>query len=315
MKGLYSFANLGGAELGFFRIGGVGLANCLFPWARCVLASQKFGLHRIASTWPQLCHRQWIRWDRDKRTYVGLIDERTTAIGGARKLAVLARQPRVAERDFLADPESFHRGLVLFRGIDGYFSSMLEDHAHIKAVLIGATTPKHRPPADTDTSRSICIHVRYGDATDPDSEKARTRTSHHHLRQRIGWFIHALSECRRRLGQCMPALVFSDASDDELRPLLALPAVRRVFFGSAIADLLAMSTAPLLIASGSTFSLWAAYLGRMPVLWPSRQRHQRLHGDRVEYEPEIEFEPVPDGFASLIRRHLGDRQPVGATLA
>jgi hypothetical protein len=313
MKGLYSFANLGGTELGLFRLHGVGLANCLFPWARCVLASQEFRLRRIASTWPQLCHRQWIRWDRDKRTYVGLMDERNAAIGGPRKLALLARQPRIAERDFLADPESFHRGVIFFRGIDGYFSSMLEDHARVRAALIGATRPQHRPP--TDTPRSICIHVRYGDATDPDSEKARMRTSHHHLRQRIGWFIHALNECRRQLGPSTPALVFSDASDQELRPLLALPGVRRVFFGSAIADLLALSTASLLIASGSTFSLWAAYLGRMPVLWPSRQRHQRLHGDQVEYEPEIEFGPLPDSFASLIRRRLRDPQSVGAALA
>ena len=94
--------------------------------------------------------------------------------------------------------------------------------------------------------------------------------------------------------------MFSDASDEELRPLLGRPNVQRAFFGSSVADLLAMSTASVLIASGSTFSMWAAYLGRMPVIWPKDQRRQRLHGDAWEYEVELGYEPIPDIVASLI---------------
>lgn len=297
---LYCFATLGGEELGFIRLRGVGLANCLFPWARCVLASERFGLKRIASTWPQICHRQWMRRDLDKRCYIGLMDDRRGAISGVKKIALLATRWRITENKFLSAPQAFHQGIVLFEGIDGYFASMLADHAFLRKRLIDATRPKYRPPGPLD---AICIHVRYGDATPPDSPRAKTLSTHFHLRQRMSWFVHALSECRRHLGQDAPALVFSDATDGELRPLLALPGVRRVFFGSAISDLLAMSSARVLIASGSTFSMWAAYLGRMPVIWPPSQRRQRLHGPNWEYETELGQDRLPEPVASLISAH------------
>ena len=142
MSGLYSYAHLGGIDCGLVRLRGVGLANCLFPWARCVLASGRLGLNRIASTWPQFCHRQWMSWDRDKRCYLGLMDENNAAIHGARKLTLLATQPRIAACDFLADPEAFHRGVVLFGGIDGYFASMLDDYELVRKLLVGTIRPK-----------------------------------------------------------------------------------------------------------------------------------------------------------------------------
>jgi hypothetical protein len=297
MSSLYSYAHLGGIECGLFRLRGVGLANCLFPWARCVLASERFGLNRIASTWPQFCHRQWIRWDRDKRCYLGLMDERQSAIHGGRKLALLATQPRIPERDFLVDSEAFHRGMVLFSGIDGYFESMLDDHELVRKLLLGAIRPKHRFVGGTAAPRSIGIHVRYGDFLHPDDIQPGAPR---HIRQGMSWFLHALDQCRSHMGTATPAFVFSDACDEELRPLLGRPNVKRAFFGSSIADLLAMSTASVLIASGSTFSMWAAYLGRMPVIWPKNQRRQRLHGDAWEYEFELAYEQIPDTVAALI---------------
>jgi len=294
----YSFANLGGIECGLLRLRGVGLANCLFPWARCLLVSGRFGLRRVASTWPQFCHRQWIRRDRDKRCYIGLMNERSAAIHGVRKLILLIAQPHITEHEFLARPESFHRGMVVFDGIDRYFEPMLHEHGLIRTSLLKLTREKHRPNASV-TSCSICIHVRYGDFLEPGNAC---------VPQPMNWFLHALQQCRKQLGRETPALVFSDATDEQLRPLLALPHVRRVFFGSSIADLLAMATAPMLIASGSTFSMWAAYLGRMPVIWPQDQRRQALHGADWQYEIELGYEPLPEQVAGLLRRRFSERR-------
>jgi hypothetical protein len=57
-------------------------------------------------------------------------------------------------------------------------------------------------------------------------------------------------------------------------------------FGSAIADLWALSNANVLVASGSTFSMWASYLGRMPVIWHPGQLSCPLYGGAV-FEQEI----------------------------
>jgi hypothetical protein len=304
---LYSFAKLGGVECGVFRLRGVGLANCLFPWARCAIASRQFGLKRVASTWPQLCHRQWLRLDRDKRCYIGLIDESHHALTGYPKLAVLATEPRITEVEFLADPQRFESGVVVFSGIDSYFSSMLNDYAFVRSSLVSSTRPEHTDPLRAGLHDSICIHVRYGDFADPDRQQPEI----YHVRQRISWFIHVLNECQHHIGRETPALIFSDASDGELGPLLDLPHVRRAFFGNSIADLYAMSTARVLIASGSTLSMWAAYLGRMPVIWPQSQRRQRLHGSEWEYEAELGYDPLPERVASLIRSEHSRSVAVG----
>ena len=304
MSHLYSFASLGGIECGAFRLRGVGLANCLFPWARCAVASKRYGLERIASTWPQLCHRQWLRWDRDKRCYFGLFDEGDDVIRGPRKIGLLAAKPRINEHDFLADPAKYSDGVVVFSGIDGYFQDLLGEHEEVRRMLIAATKPGHKRALERDAAPEIFVHIRYGDAVPADTPKGRSLKIRYHLRQPMSWFIHVVNELRGQVGACVPVRVFSDASDAELGPLLALSEVTRMTFGSSIADLLALSTAKVLVASGSTFSMWASYLGRMPVIWPAGQRRQRLHGSAWEYEIELDHDPLPDVVAGLIRQRL-----------
>ncbi len=304
MNRLYSFASLGGIECGAFRLRGVGLANCLFPWARCGITSERYGLVRIASTWPQVCHRQWLRWDRDKRCYLRLFDERNVAIYGRRKLTLLATKRHIDEATFLVDPERHDNAVVVFSGIQGYFSAIMTEHDRVRELLINSIRPQHRFGLDKPHRPRVFLHVRYGDFASPEDDKAAAGNSQHHVRQPIGWFSHILGELRRVVGTCVPAVVFSDAADDELRPLLALPKVTRCSFGSSVADLLALSAADFLVASGSTFSMWAGYLGRMPTIWPTGQRRQELHGGQWEFESEVGMTNIPDEVIALARRRL-----------
>ena len=123
--------------------------------------------------------------------------------------------------------------------------------------------------------------------------------------------MRAVQELRKVMEPKVPVWVFSDAADDEIQPLLALPGVRRVFFRSAVADLLAMSTAKVLVASGSTFSMWAAFLGRMPVIWPPNSKRQNLHGSNWEYEIELDG-PLPYRVAELVKKSANEATPVFA---
>jgi hypothetical protein len=77
--------------------------------------------------------------------------------------------------------------------------------------------------------------------------------------------------------------VFSDGTDEELAALLALPAVQRRDYGSGLGDMLGLSRSKLLIASGSTFSMWGSYLGQVPTIWHPRKLLQHVlleHPDR-----------------------------------
>ena len=104
-----------------------------------------------------------------------------------------------------------------------------------------------------------------------------------------------------RAGRDVPAQVFSDGSDEELAGLLALPAVRRMDYGSGLGDMLGLSRSRLLIASGSTFSMWGSYLGQVPAIWHPRKLLQHV---LIEHpEREIEWAPggpLPDWVAQLI---------------
>ncbi len=308
---LYSFANLGGVECGLFRLRGVGLANCLFPWARCLVASRQHGLVRLASTWPQLCHRQWLRFDPDKRTYANLFDESAVALCGVTRLKLLATRRHIPEQEFLAKPDSPRNGMVVFSGIGNYFAELLEESAFLRASILECTRKEQIPSTDAP---GICVHVRYGDAIRVQLGKPAPDVPHWHLRQPIQWYVHAVHEIRGSIGQDAPVWVFSDASDQEIEPLLAIQGVRRVFFGSAIADLLAMSTAKVLVASGSTFSMWAAFLGQMPVIWPPKNRRQRLHGSSWEYEVELDG-PLPERVIELVRKQIGGAAPIPQNFA
>jgi|SRR5579863_2525270 len=301
---LYSFAHLGGIELGVIRVRGVGLANSLFPWARCLVASSKFGLTRIAATWPQLCHRQWMRWDRDKRCYTGLFDEKQGTVSGARKLLLLATARHINEHDFLRYPEEHRDGVVVFSGMDGYFADLLDDQCLIRDALLKATRRRHRVGPGQELSRAICVHVRLGDFIPSDGALSPFGDSSFNIRQPIHWFVGIVRSLRVAIDSGVRVAIFSDGDDEELRPLLELPNCDRVCCGSSLADLLALSTAGVLVASGSTFSMWAAYLGRMPVIWPKAQRRQKLHGANWEYESEIGAGPLPEGVLTLARKRL-----------
>ena len=105
-----------------------------------------------------------------------------------------------------------------------------------------------RPEALKD---SIAIHVRLGDYS-PE------------MRVDILWYVNLVKEILS-IKPSQQFLLFSDGSDEELRELLALPNVRRAFYGNAYADMYAISKCKWVIASDSTFSAWGAFMGERPI--------------------------------------------------
>lgn len=283
--------------MGLFRFRGLGLGNALFPWARCAVVSRTCGLRRLASTWPQIPH-DWIhRGKNDRRYYADLFDERRTALTGFSKIRARCYKS-IPEARFLRDPTAFSSGVVVFSGMKGCFSSFLHEHAFIRDLLIQSTRAPHR--AGLALPPSVSIHVRLGDFHVPSADAAATPFN---TRQPISWYVHALRQIRA-LAPDAPVHVFSDGEDRELSPLLAFPGVRRVTFGSSIADLLALSTAAVMIGSRSTFSMWGAWLGQMPAIWPRFAGFQAFHPQQPEYEVQLGYDALPEPTCALIRARL-----------
>ncbi len=271
-----------------FRVASLGLCNLLFPWARCLVACRKNGWRMISPVWWQMdVFRLWQR-SRDTRFYTGLLLTPSSAVTGFKRLCLLSRLRRFPE-----DEKSLNFNItdnsdliIEFTGNRDYFTSLLQEHDTVRNELLTLTREEHKSGLAFNFRKSISVHARLGDFSPGNGSDLFT--SQYNRRISLDWYVEAVGAIRCSVGQDWPVYIFSDGTDNELRPLLSMHGARRVTFGSALADLWALSQAHVLIASGSTFSMWAAYLGQIPSIWypgQSRSLCVRTPATQVEWIP------------------------------
>jgi Glycosyl transferase family 11 len=229
-------------------------------------------------------------------------------VSGKEKLRLLYFSERIPEQliDNRQQPQCSgpeKPTVITFRGTRDFFCSVRATPNIIGKELREMARPIHLPTGSRNLARAIGVHVRLGDFINrPDpmqSELGRANT-----KVPLQWYVKQLSKLREAVGSDLPAVISSDGTDGELAEILRLTNTRRLPKGSALADLLSLSTASFLIASGSTFSMWAAYLGDMPVVWPKGQMRQPLQSGGLEVDlwPD---ERLPVAFRD--RLHFGSR--------
>ena len=283
---VYAYPRLSKTDLLCVRIGGNGLGNLMFTWARCLAAAEHHGWRLIWPTWQSFKPKNWRVNPYDHRTYFDLFRPTDRYVTGWRKPAYLVRYPLVSEQAALADgapPGS----VVQFRGMEGKFAPFLADHDLVYRELLAMARPQHLAALSEPDPAPIAVHVRRGDFVRQPSYEDMVKVDNSLLP--LEWYIAALQAVRAAAGRELPAAVFSDGSDEELQALLALPAVRRVAYGSGLGDMLGLSRARLLIASGSTFSMWGSYLGQVPGIWHPGKLLQRV----LLNAPDKEIEWAP----------------------
>ncbi len=283
---VFAYPRLSKTDLLFVRIGGSGLGNLLFIWARCLSRSKREGWQPVWPTWQSFKPKNWRVNPYDHRTYGGLFQPTAVYISGWRKPLTLARHRWVKESDIGSAPPP-PGTVVEFRGMEGKFAPFLHDHALVHRELLRITRPQHLAGYEAIEAAPIGIHVRRGDFVQQDSYEKMLNIDNSLLP--LSWYVDALQAVRVRVGADVPACIISDGTDQDLAPLLILPNVIRVEFGSALADLLALSRSRLLIASGSTLGMWASYLGQMPTIWHPRKLLQNV----LLGEAGFEFEWAP----------------------
>ena len=266
---------LPGRDLGPIRWtrGAPGLGNLFFPWARCVVAAEDRRLPMLWPTWPQIALGPLKRME-PPRFYTDVFIRSDRYIGGSSKQEILRAAQSAPSR------------LVEFEGMEGLFEPILDRHELVRDRLLEIVNPRWipEPPAEP----VIAVHVRLGDFSKPKSAKdLDAKNGNVNFRMPIEWYMHAVRLLRTASGGRLKAKVYSDGPDSELAGLLSMKGVSRAPRQAPITDLLALSQASALVASGSTFSMWASYLGRMPVVWHPGQLRQRLYRDRPELEAEV----------------------------
>jgi hypothetical protein len=266
-----------------------GLANMLAAWVRCFLWCRDNDVQMLAPTWFKLRIGPYRRREPDKRRY----DRLFTSAGyvrGPQRLALLATARRFEEGTDL--PTSGARpAIVRFSGLGEFLKPAIGRSEEVAAELRRITRPEFLPPDRREPF--VAMHVRAGDFTSTD--EAKLRAGEFNMRLPLGWYVDAAAHLRGALPN-VAIRVFSDGSRAELAPILRVPGTELVTGGSAITDLLDMSAAACLVASGSTFSSWAAFLGQVPSIWfPGQFRGSLLDGgDRAVEATWEPGDPMPD---------------------
>lgn len=252
------------------RLSGSGLANCLFVFSRGIIVSSKYNLPIINPTWAQFNIGPYLRKEKDKRHYFNLFKK--TGISGIKKYFLLKMLPSVSE-EFMANHlknNPAKSGVIYVQGLKNFYEDLIDHHAFVKDTILDTINTTYLAPLNQEDFNCIGVHVRLGDYI-PE------------LRISILWYKAIIEKISSVNGNTTKVLLFSDGSEQDLEPLLKMPNVRRAFFGSSIADIIALSRCRVIVASDSTFSGWSSFLGQVPTIY------FRKHFGRVLKNPEYEF--------------------------
>lgn len=221
----------------------------------------------LAPVWFKLRIGPYLRKERDKRNYF-LLFTRGSAVGGFRRVVALLRSRAIDVHEAWPDRPVGFQGACVLRFHNALkdnekksFAQIVHHGSFLRHELLAMTKPKFHPVKVAEPF--IAIHVRMGDfqAATGGAGVQRGATN---TRLPIDWYGDRLTAIRRAMGDELDAVIFSDGSDAELASLLALPAVVRAPHQQSVTDLLQMGQAAALVASGSGFSLWGAFLGSTP---------------------------------------------------
>lgn len=306
---------------GYADVGRFGLGHGLLAWGRCVVWCHAEGVPVIAPQWLRLRIGPYLRRERDKRFYYRLF--RTgRQIGGLERLRLLTFARRLCAANARPAPGARpdRETIVVFTNSPAdnerkFFHEIAGHSAVVRTALLDMTKPRFVPPPPTGPH--VALHIRGGDFTVP-IDISLLKSGRHNLRLPQHWYRDMLDGLRRRLGQELPAIVYSDCSNEELADVLALPRTARSRHKESITDMLAMSEASVLISSGSGFCRWGSYFGQVPRLCFPGQRTVRALGPvaDVDLEPECDAAAdIPELFCDQIRARLDWWRPITSGVA
>ena len=299
---VFCYPKLSKFDFLLFRLGGPGLGNLLFPWARAKVLSLKYNYHFLSPTWPQFKLGPILRGELDNRNYAFVFNSLCGGVVGGKRLSKLIFGRRIKEDDHFS---AIDNDVVIVEGMDNFFDDIILYNDYLLGELLNSLRYNRLNELEAffNGSNSIAVHVRYGDFMAVDKEQSYNGADNRRLP--IEYYSECISFLRNIFGDNIRVNIFSDAHDEELKPLLCLPNTTRVSGNTAIEDMLLMARHRVLIASGSTFSMWASFLGQVPTLWfPGQMRFKLVRETNREVEFCKENEILLLAFAEKLKSNI-----------
>lgn len=272
MHNTFIYPNFPGGDKfkGIIRIAGPGLGNLLFDFAGAIVLAGKIPNTRLI--WPNWCSVKvgtFIRRERDKRLYLDLFQRTDKYVHGIRKVRVLLLNKKIPYSESVNLNELRTNDVLLYSRLPYSFDELLGFQKLVREELLSITKENHKRSLEEDYSNVVGIHVRLGDFIQGDDKGIEGGEQCRSLS--INWYCNVISSLRELLPHGTRFFVFSDASDDELSTILDMGEdISRKYYGSAIADMIALSRSSIIVSTLSSFSAWALYLGEASwITYPS----------------------------------------------
>jgi len=144
------------------RLGGAGLGNIMFTYARAVVFTKKNNLQMIWPTWFSFKIGTVLRNEFDKRFYNDLFINNSKYVGGFNKCLLLTTKQKVSEseKDNFRD---FDEKVIEFTGFYTLFSDIINDSKIVYDDLVNNLNHKNKKALDFDFASSVSFHIRLGD--------------------------------------------------------------------------------------------------------------------------------------------------------
>jgi hypothetical protein len=264
-----------------------GLGNMLLVWSRAFVFAQINGLPFITSGWGGIRWGAWIRWERKKRTYWGYFKENTfwerAQLAFQRRSFKIIREPGI-EQIALDENE---KSLFLFDQVytdNDLFAPLRGRRTLVRQGIMDILLPAMKQRLHEYNPPVISVHIRRGDFK---FGNPITPTD---------FFINSIQLAREISGKELPVTVFTDASPEEIKDVLALPNVKLTDDKPDILDILLMSKSKVIVLSrSSTFSYWGAFLSDAIIIKPEEDWQNSLRPAEVNqniFEGKVNFQDL-----------------------
>lgn len=262
-------------DLGFVRLNGAGLGNCLYVYFHAYALALRDGQRLIAPAWASIPINEKLR---GIRKYHRMLRKHPDEIGGIAKALALATRSFGARfwKPTPAAPELPPPSdrLTIVASDEYSFAGLHPYRTHIRQRLVEITTGA--TAVAWGAGGYIAVHVRLGDFVTVSGDELFSG-ERQCLRVPLSWYAEVIGKLQAMHPE-LAVHVFSDGSEEELAPLLSIPGVSARREPNDVLDLLALAGASVLVGSHSTFSRWAAFLGDMPTIWLDQERRQEEFG-------------------------------------
>ena len=235
----YVYPKFDGINFFFFRLGGSGFGNLLYPYFRAIVYSKQKNLQLISPIFPSIKIGPYLRGESQKRVYTYIDRE---SIRGLKKFLLLKLSKKVK----------------VFKSFGDGFKSLYGYEDYLKEKL------KNLSIKDYDEKKfrnSICCHIRLGDFKPTINGEILNNT-----RIPISWYIDVINDIRRK-EENLKVYLFSDGNISELIEILKLKNVYIETSDDPITDILKLSSSKYFIGSYSSFSFWSAFFSKADCYW------------------------------------------------